>query len=235
MKDQNEVTQEDIKKEAPLATTQNNSNSNNKQIKSTFLIDNILNDDKKEDAITEKENDTNKIHTSSLVEQKPKHQIKTTTVSNQFNDIPSNVPFFQPPPWFLSHHQQQQQHKLNPFLYHPHHQNQVFSPNIRIQNNSLQNDASFNGNNNRDCSNNQMRSQMSLSSNNSNNNLTYQLQTSSLFTRPKKKRSRAAFSHSQVLELERRFNFQRYLSGPERADLASSLKVYFLIRYILEK
>jgi hypothetical protein len=41
----------------------------------------------------------------------------------------------------------------------------------------------------------------------------------------KKKRSRAAFSHSQVLELEKRFNYQRYLSGPERADLAHNLKL----------
>lgn len=49
-----------------------------------------------------------------------------------------------------------------------------------------------------------------------------------LLVKPKKKRSRAAFSHAQVLELERRFNFQRYLSGPERADLASSLKVGFV-------
>jgi hypothetical protein len=48
-----------------------------------------------------------------------------------------------------------------------------------------------------------------------------------ILVKPKKKRSRAAFSHAQVLELERRFNFQRYLSGPERADLASSLKVSF--------
>ena len=40
-----------------------------------------------------------------------------------------------------------------------------------------------------------------------------------------KKRSRAAFSHAQVYELERRFNSQRYLSGPERADLASALKL----------
>lgn len=46
-----------------------------------------------------------------------------------------------------------------------------------------------------------------------------------LLVKPKKKRSRAAFSHAQVLELEKRFNYQRYLSGPERADLASSLKV----------
>ena len=46
-----------------------------------------------------------------------------------------------------------------------------------------------------------------------------------ILVKPKKKRSRAAFSHAQVLELERRFNFQRYLSGPERADLASSIKV----------
>jgi hypothetical protein len=45
------------------------------------------------------------------------------------------------------------------------------------------------------------------------------------FLKQKKKRSRAAFSHSQVLELEKRFNSQRYLNGPERADLASSLKV----------
>ncbi|TRY84084.1 hypothetical protein DNTS_008929 [Danionella cerebrum] len=40
-----------------------------------------------------------------------------------------------------------------------------------------------------------------------------------------KKRSRAAFSHAQVFELERRFSLQRYLSGPERADLAGALKL----------
>ncbi|RXM36653.1 Homeobox protein zampogna [Acipenser ruthenus] len=40
-----------------------------------------------------------------------------------------------------------------------------------------------------------------------------------------KKRSRAAFSHEQVYELERRFNLQKYLSGPERADLAAALKL----------
>ncbi|XP_042358659.1 NK3 homeobox 3 [Plectropomus leopardus] len=40
-----------------------------------------------------------------------------------------------------------------------------------------------------------------------------------------KKRSRAAFSHAQVYELERRFSTQRYLSGPERADLAETLKL----------
>ncbi|XP_074640193.1 uncharacterized protein LOC141898263 [Tubulanus polymorphus] len=43
--------------------------------------------------------------------------------------------------------------------------------------------------------------------------------------RPRKKRSRAAFSHAQVFELERRFSHQRYLSGPERADLAQALKL----------
>lgn len=43
--------------------------------------------------------------------------------------------------------------------------------------------------------------------------------------KPRKKRSRAAFTHSQVYELERRFNHQRYLSGPERADLAHNLKL----------
>ncbi|XP_078095851.1 homeobox protein Nkx-3.1-like [Mustelus asterias] len=42
---------------------------------------------------------------------------------------------------------------------------------------------------------------------------------------PRKKRSRAAFSHAQVLELERRFDSQRYLSAPERADLAATLKL----------
>lgn len=41
----------------------------------------------------------------------------------------------------------------------------------------------------------------------------------------KKKRCRAAFSHAQVFELERRFSHQRYLSGPERADLAHALKL----------
>ncbi|ESO96919.1 hypothetical protein LOTGIDRAFT_60615, partial [Lottia gigantea] len=40
-----------------------------------------------------------------------------------------------------------------------------------------------------------------------------------------KKRSRASFSHGQVYELERRFRHQRYLSGPERADLAQALKL----------
>ncbi|KAK1166543.1 NK3 homeobox 3 [Acipenser oxyrinchus oxyrinchus] len=40
-----------------------------------------------------------------------------------------------------------------------------------------------------------------------------------------KKRCRAAFSHEQVYELERRFNLQKYLSGPERADLAAALKL----------
>uniref|UniRef100_UPI00398EFBF2 homeobox protein koza-like n=1 Tax=Pristiophorus japonicus TaxID=55135 RepID=UPI00398EFBF2 len=42
---------------------------------------------------------------------------------------------------------------------------------------------------------------------------------------PRKKRSRAAFSHAQVLELERRFDGQRYLSAPERAELAGALKL----------
>ena len=36
---------------------------------------------------------------------------------------------------------------------------------------------------------------------------------------------RAAFSHAQVFELERRFRHQRYLSGPERADLYGTLKL----------
>lgn len=40
-----------------------------------------------------------------------------------------------------------------------------------------------------------------------------------------KRRSRAAFSHAQVLQLERRFHAQQYLSGPERADLAEALKL----------
>ena len=41
----------------------------------------------------------------------------------------------------------------------------------------------------------------------------------------RKKRSRAAFSHAQVFELERRFSVQRYLSGPERTELAKSLRL----------
>lgn len=44
-------------------------------------------------------------------------------------------------------------------------------------------------------------------------------------SKPRKKRSRAAFSHAQVFELERRFSHQKYLSGPERAELASALKL----------
>ncbi|NXO05127.1 NKX31 protein, partial [Rhinopomastus cyanomelas] len=39
------------------------------------------------------------------------------------------------------------------------------------------------------------------------------------------KRSRAAFSHSQVIELERKFSHQRYLSAPERAHLARNLQL----------
>ncbi|KAI7797438.1 homeobox protein Nkx-3.1 [Triplophysa rosa] len=39
----------------------------------------------------------------------------------------------------------------------------------------------------------------------------------------KKKRSRAAFTHLQVIELEKKFSRQRYLSAPERAHLASAL------------
>ncbi|XP_029459977.1 homeobox protein Nkx-3.1 [Rhinatrema bivittatum] len=39
------------------------------------------------------------------------------------------------------------------------------------------------------------------------------------------KRSRAAFSHTQVIELERKFSHQKYLSAPERAHLAKSLKL----------
>lgn len=44
-------------------------------------------------------------------------------------------------------------------------------------------------------------------------------------TLKRKKRSRAAFSHAQVFELERRFAQQRYLSGPERSDLAKNLRL----------
>ncbi|KAM4883504.1 homeobox protein Nkx-3.1 [Sylvia borin] len=39
------------------------------------------------------------------------------------------------------------------------------------------------------------------------------------------KRSRAAFSHSQVIELERKFSHQKYLSAPERAHLARHLQL----------
>ncbi|MEE6516993.1 hypothetical protein FKM82_026872 [Ascaphus truei] len=39
------------------------------------------------------------------------------------------------------------------------------------------------------------------------------------------KRSRAAFSHTQVIELERKFSSQKYLSAPERAQLAKTLKL----------
>ncbi|XP_005991958.1 homeobox protein Nkx-3.1 [Latimeria chalumnae] len=39
------------------------------------------------------------------------------------------------------------------------------------------------------------------------------------------KRSRAAFTHAQVVELEKKFNHQKYLSAPERAHLANTLKL----------
>ncbi|CAF0769248.1 unnamed protein product [Didymodactylos carnosus] len=40
-----------------------------------------------------------------------------------------------------------------------------------------------------------------------------------------KRRSRAAFSHAQVIELERRFGQQKYLSSSERAELSSMLNL----------
>lgn len=54
---------------------------------------------------------------------------------------------------------------------------------------------------------------------------TYESQNSGQSLQNRKKRSRAAFSHAQVYELERRFAAQKYLSGPERADLARGLKL----------
>lgn len=39
----------------------------------------------------------------------------------------------------------------------------------------------------------------------------------------KQKRSRAAFTHLQILELEKKFNQQKYLSAPERSHLANTL------------
>lgn len=48
---------------------------------------------------------------------------------------------------------------------------------------------------------------------------------SSTFSSGKHKRSRAAFTHLQVLELEKKFNHQKYLSAPERAHLASTLRL----------
>ncbi|NXH11559.1 NKX31 protein, partial [Bucco capensis] len=39
------------------------------------------------------------------------------------------------------------------------------------------------------------------------------------------KRSRAAFSHTQVIALERKFSHQKYLSAPERAHLAQHLQL----------
>lgn len=53
----------------------------------------------------------------------------------------------------------------------------------------------------------------------------YETQNSGQSLQNRKKRSRAAFSHAQVYELERRFAAQKYLSGPERADLARGLKL----------
>lgn len=41
----------------------------------------------------------------------------------------------------------------------------------------------------------------------------------------KRKRSRAAFSHSQVIQLERCFSQQRYLSGCDRTELAKALNL----------
>lgn len=49
--------------------------------------------------------------------------------------------------------------------------------------------------------------------------------SSSLSPTAKQKRSRAAFTHLQVLELEKKFNHHKYLSAPERAQLASALRL----------
>lgn len=49
--------------------------------------------------------------------------------------------------------------------------------------------------------------------------------SSSISSAGKQKRSRAAFTHLQVLELEKKFNHQKYLSAPERAHLASTLRL----------
>ncbi|XP_029296236.1 homeobox protein Nkx-3.1 [Cottoperca gobio] len=49
--------------------------------------------------------------------------------------------------------------------------------------------------------------------------------SSSLSSLGKQKRSRAAFTHLQVLELEKTFNHQKYLSAPERAHLAGTLRL----------
>nr|XP_033803664.1 homeobox protein Nkx-3.1 [Geotrypetes seraphini] len=53
----------------------------------------------------------------------------------------------------------------------------------------------------------------------------HSLQDSTKIPKQQQKRSRAAFSHTQVLELERKFSHQKYLSAPERAHLAKSLKL----------
>ncbi|XP_018523938.1 homeobox protein Nkx-3.1 [Lates calcarifer] len=50
-------------------------------------------------------------------------------------------------------------------------------------------------------------------------------ESSSFSSTGKQKRSRAAFTHLQVLELEKKFNHQKYLSAPERAHLASTLRL----------
>uniref|UniRef100_UPI003AADB3B4 homeobox protein Nkx-3.1 n=1 Tax=Centroberyx gerrardi TaxID=166262 RepID=UPI003AADB3B4 len=50
-------------------------------------------------------------------------------------------------------------------------------------------------------------------------------ESSSFTSTGKQKRSRAAFTHLQVLELEKKFNHQKYLSAPERAHLASALRL----------
>ncbi|XP_059192694.1 homeobox protein Nkx-3.1 [Centropristis striata] len=50
-------------------------------------------------------------------------------------------------------------------------------------------------------------------------------ESSSLSSTGKQKRSRAAFTHHQVLELEKKFNHQKYLSAPERSLLASTLRL----------
>ncbi|XP_053276665.1 homeobox protein Nkx-3.1 [Pleuronectes platessa] len=50
-------------------------------------------------------------------------------------------------------------------------------------------------------------------------------ESSSLSSTGKQRRSRAAFTHLQVLELEKKFNHQKYLSALERGHLANALRL----------
>lgn len=230
--------------------------SSSSQSKRMFSIDNILNKSPSKEYVTANEDEKHSADTTTEIDANNIKNAKITSfgasssslecnlspVSNieklksnlalpdfgailptSIHDMRSATNFYQTQ-WYLAQ-------KMNPLLY----QQQLAAQFSQLSNNSNQSlmtemmnqDALMMSRNFQDpLLRNGYGPTQSFHSFNGNGNQQY-------MSRPKKKRSRAAFSHAQVLELERRFNFQRYLSGPERADLANSLKVNSLLPFLI--